>query len=119
MQEQEQSEQRIEESEISVSEDENYKSIYTQNGYFYNSYIIEMGWNVYGDEYSDQTELILKDGSVMKVYFSDTSKDYIADKGAIATTTELLSYDSPETLPAPMLAFPAEFISPSCYHSAH
>ncbi len=92
MQEQEQSEQRIEESEISVSEDENYKSIYTQNGYFYNSYIIEMGWNVYGDEYSDQTELILKDGSVMKVYFSDTSKDYIADKGAIATTTELLSY---------------------------
>ena len=92
MQEQEQSEQRIEESEISVSEDENYKSIYTQNGYFYNSYIIEMGWNVYGDEYSDQTELLLKDGSVMKVYFSDTSKDYIADKGAIATTTELLSY---------------------------
>ncbi len=92
MQEQEQSEQRIEESEISVSEDENYKSIYTQNGYFYNSYIIEMGWNVYGDEYSDQTELILKDGSVMKVYFSDTSKDYIADKVAIATITELLSY---------------------------
>lgn len=92
MQEQEQSEQRMEESEISVSDDENYKSIYTQNGYFYNSYIIEMGWNVYGGEYSDQTELILKDGSVMKVFFNDTSKNYIANKEAIATTTELLSY---------------------------
>ena len=92
MAEQEQREQRMEESEISVSDDENYKSIYTRNGYFYNSYVIEMGWNVYGDEYSDQTELILRDSLAMKVYFTDTSKNYIADKEATATIAELLSY---------------------------
>jgi len=92
MAEQEQREQKMEESEVSVSDDENYKSIYTRNGYFYNSYVIEMGWNVYGDEYSDQMELILRDGLAMKVYFTDTSKNYIADKEAVDTIAELLSY---------------------------
>lgn len=92
MQEQEQSEQRMEESGISVSDDENYRSIYTQHGYFYDSYIIEIGWNVYGDAYFAQTEFVLEDGSAMKVYFTDTSKDHIADQRVIAAASGLISY---------------------------
>lgn len=92
MQEQEQSEQSMEESGISVSDDENYRSIYTQHGYFYDSYIIEIGWNVYGDAYFAQTKFVLEDGSAMKVYFTDTSKDHIADQRVIAAASGLISY---------------------------
>lgn len=85
-------EERVKEYEVSASEDENYRFPYMQKGYFYDSYIIELGWNVYDNEYYDQTELILKDGSVMKVYFMDDSKKYIADDRALTSAAGLIFY---------------------------
>lgn len=90
MPEQEQSEWGVKENEVSVSEDESYKFWYTQKGYFYDSYIIELGWNAYGDKYSDWRKLIFDSG--MKVYFSDSSKNYMADKKALDAVAGLLSY---------------------------
>ena len=72
--------------------DESYKYTYTQKGYYCNSYIIEMGWNVYAkaQSYYGVTEIVMKDNSKVTVYFSDTAKDYINDSGAVSAIEELI-----------------------------
>ncbi|MEY8425575.1 M56 family metallopeptidase [Lachnospiraceae bacterium 38-14] len=71
---------------------ESYKYTYTQKGYYCNSYIIEMGWNVYAkvQQYYGVTEIVMKDNSKMTVYFSDIAKDYINDSGAVSAIEELI-----------------------------
>ncbi len=72
--------------------DESYKYTYTQKGYYCNSYIIEMGWNLSykNQEYYGATEIVMKDNSKMTVYFSDSAKDYINDSGAVSAIEELI-----------------------------
>ncbi len=74
--------------------DESYKYTYTQKGYYCNSYIIEMGWNLSykNQEYYGATEIVMKDNSKMTVYFSDSAKDYINDSGAVSAIEELISF---------------------------
>lgn len=107
MQELEQGEQSMEEQELSVSYDKDYESVYTQEGYFYNSYIIEIGWNVNGDRYSNQAELALNNGSAMKVYFADTAMNMITDQNTATAIAGLLSHlknlNSYPTIEAPLI----------------
>ncbi len=72
--------------------DESCKYTYTQKGYYCNSYIIEMGWNLSykNQEYYDATEIVFENKSKMTVYFSDTAKDYMNDSGAITAIEELI-----------------------------
>ncbi len=82
--------------EFSVSyidkNDESYKYTYTQKGYYCDSYIIEIGWNLSykNQEYYDATEIVFEDKSKMTVYFSDAAKDYMNDSGAITAIEELI-----------------------------
>ncbi len=72
--------------------DESYKYTYTQKGYYCDSNIIEIGWNLsYKSQgYYDATEIVFEDKSKMTVYFSDAAKDYINDSGAITAIEELI-----------------------------
>ncbi|MDE6925553.1 MAG: hypothetical protein K2P59_09900, partial [Acetatifactor sp.] len=72
--------------------DESHKYIYTQNGYYCNSYIIEMGWNLYAknQDYYAAIEIVLEDNSKMMVCFSDLAKDYMNDSGAVSAIEELI-----------------------------
>lgn len=75
--------------------DDNKKTsfIYTQSGYYQNSYIIEMGWNLnakLNQPYSAQTEITLKDNSKLTVYFTDNAKKYVSDTEAVAAIGELI-----------------------------
>lgn len=93
--EQENNERKMTEQEISVIGDETYRHDYTQKGYYWDSYIIEIGWNLYGDmknEYSQQTEFVLEDGSNMTVYFADAAKDCLADSRALNAASGFVSY---------------------------
>lgn len=69
-----------------------YQYFYTQNGYYCNSYIIEMGWNLYAknQDYYGATEIVFEDESKMTVYFSDSVKDYLNDRETISAIEELI-----------------------------
>lgn len=73
--------------------DDSYKFSYTQNGYYCNSYIIEMGWNLYAkdQQYYGAAEIVLEDKSKMTVYFADTAKAYMNESGAVGAIEELIS----------------------------
>ena len=75
-----------------LENDDSYQYTYTQNGYFCNSYIVEMGWNLYTKDrqYYGIKEIVLKDKTKMTVYFSDTAKDYMNDSGAVTAIEELI-----------------------------
>lgn len=93
--EQENNERKMTEQEISVIGDETYRHDYTKKGYYWDSYIIEIWWNLYGDmkkEYSQQTEFVLDDGSNMTVYFADAAKDCLADSKALNAASGFISY---------------------------
>ncbi len=80
-----------------------YQYSYTQNGYYCNSYIIEMGWNLYAknQDYYGATEIVFEDKSKMTVYFSDSAKDYLNDREAISAIEELIySLKNKEISPA-------------------
>lgn len=69
-----------------------YEYPYIQDGYYCNSYIIEMGWNLYAkdQDYYAAIEIVLEDKSKMTVCFSDSAKDYMRDSGAVSAIEELI-----------------------------
>lgn len=71
---------------------DSYEYTYTQNGYYCNSFIIEMGWNlnVKDQQYYGSEEIALKDKTKMTVYFSEAAKDYMNDSDAVAAIEELI-----------------------------
>ena len=84
-----------------------YQYSYTQNGYYCNSYIIEMGWNLYAknQDYYGATEIVFEDESKMTVYFSDSVKDYLNDREAISAIEELI-YSLKNTDISPAIEMP-------------
>ena len=84
-----------------------YQYSYTQNGYYCNSYIIEMGWNLYAknQDYYGATEIVFEDESKMTVYFSDSVKDYLNDREAISAIKELI-YSLKNTDISPAIEMP-------------
>ncbi len=80
------------ENDMELESDDSYQYAYTQNGYYCNSYIIEMGWNLSAkaQQYYGEREIVLKDKTKMTVYFSDTAKDYMNDSGAVTAVEELI-----------------------------
>lgn len=69
--------------------------LYTQSGYYQNSFIIEMGWN-YSEKLGlmqsscGQAKAVLPDGSKMTVCFAEAAKDYMDSGEALAATGELI-----------------------------
>ena len=84
-----------------------YQYSYTQNGYYCNSYIIEMGWNLYAknQDYYGATEIVFEDESKMTVYFSDSVKDYLNDRETISAIEELI-YSLKNTDISPAIEMP-------------
>ncbi len=84
-----------------------YQYSYMQNGYYCNSYIIEMGWNLYAEDqdYYGATEIVFEDESKMTVYFSDSVKDYLNDREAILAIEELI-YSLKNTDISPAIEMP-------------
>lgn len=66
---------------------------YTQKGFYYDSYIIEMGWNLKArdQQYYDTKDIVLKDQSKMTVCFADTAKAYVNDNKAIKAIEGLIN----------------------------
>ncbi|MEY8391912.1 hypothetical protein D3Z36_03030 [Lachnospiraceae bacterium] len=79
-------------NDMELESDNSYQYTYTQNGYYCNSYIIEMGWNLSAKarQYYGEREIVLKDKTKMTIYFSDTAKDYMNDSGAVTAIEELI-----------------------------
>ena len=70
-----------------------YKYTYTQRGYYCNSYIIEMGWNLsdtLSKDYADSREITLEDDSTIKVFFDESAVDYLNDSNAISAIGKLI-----------------------------
>ena len=66
---------------------------YVQRGYYSDSYIIEIGWNLnesLSKEYANSKEITLEDNSVIKVYFDENAIDYLNDNNAISAIGKLL-----------------------------
>lgn len=66
---------------------------YVQNGYYQNSYVIEMGYNLPEKElhnYPDQADITLEDGTEMTVYFEEAAKEYSNDEEAVKAITDLI-----------------------------
>lgn len=83
-----------------------YTYTYTQNGYYYDSYIIEMGWNLKArdQQYYDTTkDIVLKDQSKMTVSFTDAAIDFMNDNKAIKAIEGLI-----DTLNSSNIALPIE-----------
>ncbi|WP_195986172.1 M56 family metallopeptidase [Clostridium sp. D33t1_170424_F3] len=59
---------------------------YTQSGYYEAPYIFQIGWNVKGkldEAYPDKAELVLADGSAVKVSFDRSCKSYMTDQNVM------------------------------------
>ncbi len=66
---------------------------YVQRGFYSDSYIIEMGWNLsdtLSKEYANSKEITLEDNSVIKAYFDENTVDYLNDSNAISAIGNLL-----------------------------
>lgn len=66
---------------------------YVQRGFYSDSYIIEIGWNLsdtISKEYTNSKEITLEDNSVIKVYFDENTVDYLNDSNAISAIGKLL-----------------------------
>ncbi len=69
---------------------------YTQNGFYCDSYLIEMGWNLrvgeraLGATYADKRKIRLKNGSDLTVYFHKNAEYFIQDKKALAAIAKLV-----------------------------
>lgn len=70
-----------------------YTYTYTQKGFYYDSYIIDMGWNLKArdQQYYDTKDIVLKDQSIMTVCFADTAKAYMNDNKAIKAIEGLIN----------------------------
>lgn len=70
-----------------------YTYTYTQKGFYYDSYIIEMGWNLKARDqrYYGTKDIVLKDQSKMAVCFADTAKAYMNDNKAIKAIEGLIN----------------------------
>lgn len=90
-----------------MENDDSYKYTYTQNGYYYNSYIIEIGWNLDAEdqEFYGATEIVFEDKSKMTVYFSDSAKDYVNDSKAVSAIEEMI-YSLRSTNISPAIEMP-------------
>lgn len=83
-----------------------YTYTYTQKGFYYDSYIIEMGWNLKArdQQYYDTTkDIVLKDQSKMRVSFADAAIDFMNDNKAIKAIEGLI-----DTLNSANIALPIE-----------
>lgn len=104
-------EQAKEELEIkdSPGEGEGYGTVYyTQEGFYMDSYIIEMGWNLSENaskNYPDRRTLVLEDHSSVTVYFDDAVKEYAYNEKA-ATAIAGLVYHLKNTNRIPSLEIP-------------
>ena len=66
---------------------------FVQRGYYSDSYIIEMGWNLsetLSKEYTNSKEITLEDSSTIKVFFDENAIDYLNDSGAISAIGKLI-----------------------------
>ncbi len=69
---------------------------YTQNGFYCDSYLIEMGWNLrvgeraLGVTYADKRKIRLKNGSDLTVYFHKNAEYFLQDKKALAAIAKLI-----------------------------
>lgn len=64
----------------------NYKYTYMQQGYYYNSYILEMGWNLNKKAeraYKSKVNISLEDNSLLTVCFDDNVKKYSKNKKVV------------------------------------
>ncbi len=62
---------------------DNYTYTYMQQGYYYNSYILEMGWNLNEEAeraYNNKVNITLEDNSIITVCFDGNVKEYSKDK---------------------------------------
>lgn len=92
--------------DINSNDAASYTYTYTQNGYYYDSYIIEMGWNLKArdQQYYDTTkDIVLKDQSKMTVSFADAAIDFMNDNKAIKAIEGLI-----DTLNSANIALPIE-----------
>ncbi len=90
--------------------DNNSSYTYVQRGYYSDSYIIEMGWNLsdtLSKEYANSKEITLEDNSTIKVYFDENVKDYLNDSNAITAIGKLIySLKSKDTQNYPTIDIP-------------
>lgn len=66
---------------------------YVQSGYYQNSYIIEMGYNLPEKElhkYPEQAGITLEDGTEMTVYFEESAKEYSNEQDALKAIKDLI-----------------------------
>lgn len=66
---------------------------YVQRGYYSNSYIIELGWNLnatVSKAYKDSKEITLDDNSTIVVYFDENAVNYLNDSDAISAIGKLI-----------------------------
>lgn len=93
----------------SSGEGEGYGTLYyTQDGFYMDSYIIEMGWNLNakaGRLYPNQRTLVLEDNSSVTVYFDDAVKEYAYDEKAAGAISGLI-YHLKNTNRNPALEMP-------------
>lgn len=66
---------------------------YMQSGFFHNSYLIEMGWNLNEKDkksIASKAEITLKDKSKMTIYFYKETKEYAEDKKVLTAIKEVI-----------------------------
>lgn len=75
-----------------VKTKESKTTVYKQEGFFCNSYVIEMRWNINKNDKKNvaKINIILEDKSEMTVYFSEEAKEYINDKKALDAIKETI-----------------------------
>lgn len=81
-----------------------YTYTYMQRGFYQDSYIIEMGWNLNERQtspYPSRSEISLKDGAKMTLYFADTAQEYANNADVLSAITGLVnSLKTKTTYPA-------------------
>ena len=79
----------------------NYTYTYMQQGYYYNSYILEMGWNLNAEAergYKNRVNITLEDNSLITVCFDGNVKKYSKNK-KVVKAIEGLANSLGETYP--------------------
>ena len=83
---------------------------YVQRGYYSDSYIIEMGWNLsdtLSKEYANSKEITLEDKSIIKVFFDENAIDYLNDSNAVSAIGKLIySLKNKDMQDYPMIDMP-------------
>ncbi len=69
--------------DTSLKGSKNYVNYYVQDGYYYDSYIFEIGWNISSKaakSYKNRTDITLTDNSIVELYFDEDVKEYSKDR---------------------------------------